>query len=353
MKRLLTFLTFFLFVAIAIDADEQKSVKLDDGHIREQIRLGFCNIFVTKIGSDDDGNAKVSIEVENLDETNIIILFGHAYPERELKKLSPSITYDKNFPGTKGLRNIDTYRNIRNVIFVEPSEKSMLPEIQVKDGEIQLCRLPLYIAQYKDKKFLGANIGRNKLLLMEKQILELELQVEARPDEDLIRLEKDVNMLIEELTKISFCNHPKHKPSLEKQETPYKERILKINSEIDDIVTRHKWSSSDRGYKMYSELKQKIDSIDFKSYEKDCGKHRRSIIPTEGCKYCNLSPQQIFHKLDDYYKKIYSSSNRKATKESVISDVNLLYGCRKHSASWKKSAYNARITDRYNRINNF
>lgn len=356
MKQLLTFIIVFLFATTVTFADEQKRVKLDDGHLREQVRLGFCNIFVTKVETDDEGNAKVSIEVENLDETNIIILFGHAYPEKDLKKLSPSITFDKNFPGTKGLRNIDTYRKIRNVIFVEPSEKSMLPEIQVKDGEIQLCRLPLYIAQYKDKRFLGANLGRNKLLLMEKQILELEIQVEVKPDEDFIRLEKDANMLIEELSKITFCNHPRHKPTLEKQETPYKERILKINSEIDDIVARHKWSSSDRGYQRYSELKQKIDTIDFKAYEKECGRKHSSDGASKSvasCKYCNLSPQQIFHKLDDYYKKIYSSSNRKATKGSVMADVNLLYGCRHHSASWKKSEYNARITDRYNRINNF
>lgn len=360
MKRLLIFMSFFFFAVIGSYADEQQRVKLDDGHTKEQVRLGYCNIFVTKVDSDDDGNAKVTVEIENLDETNVIILFGHAYPEKELKKLSPSITFDKNFPGTKGHRNIDTYREARNVIFIEPSEKSMLPEIQVKSGEVQLCRLPLYIAKYKDKSVFGASTGRNKMLLMEKQILELEIEVEVKPDEDYVRLEGECNSLIEEISKQTFCNNPKHKSSLGSQEAPYKTRIGKIETEIDEIVNRHNWYTSDRGYQRYNALKQKLDAIDFTAYEGDCGKHR--IIPPRprhSCKYCNSSLQQIYHKLDDYYKKIYNSSNRKATKESVMADVNLLYkcctdgNCSKHASSWNSSEYKSKITDRYNRISNF
>ena len=363
MKRLLIFISFLFFAIIESYADEQQRVKLDDRHIKEQVRLGYCNIFVTKVDSDDDGNAKVTVEIENLDETNVIILFGHAYPEKELKKLSPSITFDKNFPGTKGYRNIDTYREARNVIFIEPSEKSMLPEIQVKSGDVQLCRLPLYIAKYKDKNLLGENNGRNKVLLMEKQILELEIEVEVKPDEDYVRLEGECNSLIEEIGKQTFCNHPKHKTSLESQESPYKTRIDKLKMEIDEIVNKHNWYTSDRGYQRYNALKQKLDAIDFTAYEGDCGNpknHRNNPPrPRHSCKYCNSSLQQIYHKLDDYYKKIYNSSNRKATKESVMADVNLLYkcctdgNCSKHASSWNSSEYKSRITDRYNRISNF
>ena len=360
MKRLLIFMSFLFFAAIGSYADEQQRVKLDDGHTKEQVRLGYCNIFVTKVDSDDDGNAKVSVEIENLDETNVIILFGHAYPEKELKKLSPSITFDKNFPGTKGHRNIDTYREARNVIFIEPSEKNMLPEIQVKSGEIQLCRLPFYIAKYKEKSFFGGSNGRNKMLLMVKQILELEIEVE---DEGYVRLEGECNNLIEEISKQTFCNHRKHIPSLENQESPYKTRIGQIKTEIDEIVNRHNWYTSDRGYQRYNALKQKLDSIDFSAYERDCGNSRnhRSIPPRprHSCIYCNSSLQQIYQKLDGYYQKIYISTNRKATKESVMADVNLLYkcctdgNCSKHASSWNSSEYKSKITDQYNRISNF
>ena len=355
MKKLLIFVTFFFLAAISTFADEQKKVKLDDGHTKEQVRLGYCNVFVTRADIDDDGNAKVTVEIENLDESNVIILFGHAYPEKELKKLSPSITFDKNFPGTKGQRNIDTYKEARNVLFIEPSEKIMLPEISVRSAETQLCRLPLYIAKYKDKKFLGTTTRTNKMLLLEKQILELEIEVEVKPDEDFIRLEKECNDLIEDISKQTFCTNSKHKPSLERQEAPYKEKIGKIKSEIDEIISRHNWYTSDRGYQRYNGIKQKLDAINFSSYEGDCGKKHggNKPTPTPGCKYCKLTPQQIYHKLDDYYKKIYSSNNRKAAKDAVMSDVNLLYSCGKHSPVWKNSDYKSKIIDRYNRINNF
>lgn len=355
MKKLLIFVTFFFLAALSTFADEQRKIKLDDGHTKEQVRLGYCNVFVTRADIDDDGNAKVTVEIENLDESNVIILFGHAYPEKELKKLSPSITFDKNFPGTKGQRNLDTYKEARNVLFIEPSEKIMLPEISVRSAETQLCRLPLYIAKYKDKKFLGTTTRTNKLLLLEKQILELEIEVEVKPDEDFIRLEKECNDLMEDISKQTFCTNSKHKPSLERQEAPYKEKIGKIKSEIDEIISRHNWYTSDRGYQRYNGIKQKLDAINFSSYEGDCGKKHGGNKPTPipGCKYCKLTPQQIYHKLDDYYKKIYSSNNRKAAKDAVMSDVNLLYSCGKHSPVWKNSDYKSKIIDRYNRINNF
>ncbi len=363
MKRLFIFMSFFFYAVIGSYADEQQRVKLDDEHTEEQVHLEYCNVFVTKVDSDDDGNAKVTVKIENLTETFVIILFGHAYPEKDLKKLLPSIKFDKRFNGTKGHRDIDAYREGRNEIFIEPAEKKILPEIQVKSGEIKTCRFPLYIAKYRDKNFLSASNGRNKMLLIEKQIFELEIEVEVKPDEDYLRLESECDSLIGEISKQTFCNHPKHKTSLESQEAPYKTRIDKIRTEIDEIVNRHNWYTSDRGYQRYNALKQKLDAIDFTAYEGDCGNSRnhRSNPPRirHSCKYCNSSLQQIYHKLDDYYKKIYNSSNRKATKESVMADVNLLYkcctdgNCSKHASSWNSSEYKSKITDRYNRISNF
>ena len=353
MKRLLIFMSFLFFAALGSYADEEISVKLNDEHTKEQVHLDYCNIFVTKVDSDDDGNAKVTVEIENINEKYVIILFGHAYPEKDLKKLSPSITFDKYFNGTKGDRDIDIYREARNV-FINPPEKSMLPEIQVKSGEVKTCRLPLYFAKTK---------GKNKMLLMNREILELKIEVEVKPDEDYIRIEKECNDLIEEISKQTFCNHPKHKTSLESQEAPYKTRIGNIKKEIDDIINRRWFSNdtSDKGYQRYDALRQKLDTIDFTAYEGDCGNSRNHRgtnppRPRHSCKYCNSSLQQIYHKLDDYYKKIY---NRKATKESVMADVNLLYkcctdgNCSKHASSWNSSEYKSKITDRYNRISNF
>lgn len=351
MKRLLTLATLFFVAALSVFADEQKIIKLDNVHIREQVNMPFCNVFVTWANVDEEGNAKVNIEIENLDESNVIIIFGHAFPEKELKKLSPSITFDKKYPGSKGHRNIDTYKQDQSVIFIEPSEKLALSEVSVRDAAPLICRLPLYIAKYKDKKILVARTGR-KLLLMEKQILELEIEVDQKPDEDFVSLEKEANDLIKRISKQSFCTNKKHSPSLSKQEAPYKDKINRIKSDVDKIISRNNWQTSSWKYVKYNEIKQKLDAIDFSDYERDCGKKHGKPEPV-GCKYCKLTPQQIYHKLDDYYKKIYSSNNRKATKDAVMSDVNLLYSCGKHSPAWKSSNYNSKITERYNRINKF
>lgn len=344
MKKLLIFNVLFLFLAFPAFADEQVGVKLSDEIFKQTVKFANCNIVVTKSNTDYDGNSKVSVEVENRSESGVVLLFGHAYPEKDLKRQIPSIRFDKRYPKTN--RNIEIFNGVKDVLFVEATENRILLQgIQIKKDEKYACRLPFYFAKYKSSK-------RNKLLILEKQILELEIEVEVKPDEDYIRLEDECNTLIEEIGNLTFCPNPKHKPSLDEQKASYLERKNIIITKIDSIVRSHNWFSSDTGYQKYNGLKQKLEVVTFS--EADCGKHSRGTsVPTTKCKYCNLSPQQIFHKLDDYYKKIYSSNNRKATKDSVMADVNLLYNCSKHSGTWKKSEYKSKIEDRYTRINNF
>lgn len=352
MKKFLIFITLFLQVVLFTYADEREGVKLNDKDSKKTIEFVNCNISVTKGETDDDGNTKVTIEIENKDESEVVILFGHAYPEKELKRLSPSIRFDKKkYPRTN--RNIETIKGGKDVLFIEPGENKFFSQgIQIKKEEKYSCRLPFYIAYYKPKSFWTGSNGRNKLQILEKQTLELEIEVEVKPDEDYIRLERECKDLIEEVGKVKFCPNTKHKPSLEEQKAQYIERINKIVVEKNAIINRHKWLSSDNGYKRYDELMQNIGKIKFE--EVDCGRHSSSGTRSrEKCKYCDLSPQQIYHKLDDFYKKIYSSNNRKAAKEGIMSDVNLLYNCSRHSGAWKKSDYKSKITDRYNKICNF
>ncbi len=347
-KHLLTLVLMLMFAGITAYADEQRKIKLDGDHNKETVRLPFCNIFVEMTDQEDEDNARVMVEIENLDESNVIILFGHAYPEKELKRLSPSIRYDKNFPGSKGRRNIDTYREARSVIFIDPSEKKRLPEIMAENEKEQLCRLPLYIAKYKEKGFLSSS----KLLLMEKQIIELEIEVELKPDEDFVRIDSTTTDLIDRIGKQVFCTNSKHRPSLERQERPYKNQIQNLEKEIDEVIARHHWKEDDKGYQRYADIKKKLSAIDFSRYERDCGRRHTTRVAT-GCKYCGLSAQQIYHKLDDYYKMIYNSKDRKAAKENVIAEVELLYSCSSHASKWRNSNYQALINDRYKRISNF
>lgn len=351
MKRRLIFMLCLFFAAIGGYADEQHIVKLGDGHTSESVSLDelrdYCNVLVTVVDAEDDEDAKVTIEIENISESDVFILFGHAYAERELRKLTPSITYDKKFPGTKGKRQIDTYKESRDVHIVRPSKKILLPEINVRRGAPQSCRLPLYFANER---------RTNKLLLMAKQILELVITVEDKTDEDFIRLEKEYTELTDTMGKLTFCTNPQHTPSLDRQEAPFKERINKMIIEIDSIIHRHNWFTSDRGKLRYDSLKQKLTEIDFVKYERDCGNHRSPLPPRHTCKYCNIPLGKIYEKLELYYMKIY---NRQVTKQEVMADVNLLYkccvdaNCSKHAPLWNRSVYKDRIIKYYNRIKNF
>ncbi|WP_455663859.1 hypothetical protein [Phocaeicola sp.] len=350
MIKKLLFLTMFIFAAISTYADEQFKVKLDnDNHSKETIELPYCNIFLAMSEAAEDGNVHVSVEMENLDESNVLILFDRAYIEKVLKKMRPSITYDKIFGGTKGRRTIESCKGLKNVLLVPASEKYKVLDLPGKDGEVLVCRIPIYIAKYKGKSM-------KKLLLLEKQVIELNIEVELKPDEVYLNLNGAYDDLVKELADTVFCTNKRHRPSLEKQKEPYIAQIDSLKKEIDEVIARHNWMSTDKGYKLYDELKCKLDSINLDEREGDCGKHTYS----HRCKYCSLSLQQIYHKLDDYYQKIYSSSDRKAAKSQVMNDVNLLYRCctdatcKRHAREWRKGGeYKSKIIDRYNRIKQF
>ena len=345
----------FLFIALGlclfgltVKADEQKKVSLSNDHTQETISLGYCNIFATLNNTGDDSYAEVTVELENLDESKMLILFDQAYSEKSIKKLKPSIVFDKKFGGTKNKRIIDPYNNPMNVVMLlKPSEKQSLPAVTVNNEQAAKCRIPIYIAKFKGKK---------KLILLEKQVIELDIEAELKPTKEFLSLSSECDKLENEIKRTVICTNSKHKASASKQKEPYEKRIVALKEKIDNAVAAHNWSSGDAGYKRYNGLKVRLDNVDFR--EGDCGKHGR---PRDGhtCSYCSLSLQQIYHQLDDIYKKIYSSSNRKEAKTGVMNQVNALYqcctaaDCAKHAAAWKKGGdYKTKIIERYNRIKN-
>lgn len=335
--------------SLASWADEQRKVTLDDSHAQEMIKLAYANIFITKGETDANDRADIRIEIENLDETNVLLVFGHAFPEKELKKLSPKITFDKQFGGTKGKRMIETFKyNNMQVSLVEPSDKFAASAFQVQVGETTNCRIPIYVAKYKGK-------NKKNVILLEKQVLELELIVKA--DEDIIRLTEAYQALVAEVDTLVFCTDAKHQ---EEQKQPYEERIEKMKAEIENIMSSRGWAESSANYQKYNDLKKQVEAIDLSAVPTETCSQHRTVARGHSCKYDSYSLQEIYHKLDDYYKKIYNSSDRKAAKAEVMADVNLLYrcctdpNCRQHAAAWRRGGdYKNRIIDRYNRINNF
>ena len=352
MRRTILFIFTFCFVCLLAMADEQKKVLLSNDQNEKTIELGYCNIFARLNAEDESGT--VNIELENLDESNVLIVFDRAYPEKVIKKMSKSmsIVYDKTFGGKAKNRLIDPCSTpMEGVQLVKPSDKEQLTEVTVNNGENTVCLIPIYIAKQKGKK----------VMLLEKQLIELNIEADLKPSAEYIAMEGKFTDLEKEISRQTFCPNPKHATSLEKQKSVYVKKIDDMKTEIDQLIASHNWKEEDGGYIRYTALKNKLDAIDLSSRERDCGRHRgnRGGGGGHNCSYCSLSLQQIYHKMDDYYKKIYSSSDRKAAKAKVIKEVNALYqcctdpACSKHASAWKSGGeYKNKIIERYNRISN-
>ena len=349
MKKILLLFTLLFTATLTKMADEQKSVNLSSDHTQQTVALSYMNIFVTL--EDNDGETgKVKVELENLSESKALLLFDRAYDEKTVKKMPVSMTFDKTFGGTKNKRVIDPYEQASQPMMLKPSDKFTLPLVEVQGGTPAVCRLPIYIAKFKGKKM-------NKLILMEKEVIELSIEVELKPSAEYLGLKDEVDALSRS---ISICPNSKHQPSEAKQRESYQDKINSLKQKIDAAIQSHGWPSNSRAYARYNELKSTLDAIDLDSHVRDCGRHK-GATPRKGhsCSYCSLSLQQIYHQLDDIYKRIYSSSDRKAAKAKVMSQVNALYrcctdsSCSKHASSWKSGGggYKSKITERYNRIN--
>lgn len=360
MKRF--FLTYIMLGMVVANAfcDEQKDITLSDDHNEEFVTLpSLCNIFAS-LKVNDEENGTLTLQIENIGEEYTLLFFGADFNEKYLKRLNPKITYHKIFGGSKGKRLTDYSRDIDGLKKIDPSEKRVLVSKEVGNGALQTIRFPIYIAKYKGTK-------RNAIELMEKQVVELNIRVELKPDEDYIRLSEEVSKYIERLEDKPLCTHKRHRATLEQQKDFYSRQREGITEQIDSILRAHtNWFKGDRGYEKYDSLHIALQSIDLDSPKyrtANCGKaslHKSSPKPKakHSCKYCGLSLAQIYHRLEDYYQKIYSSSNRTATKKAVIGDVRTLYNCcidddcRKHASEWRKGgSYKNKIVDRYNRIN--
>lgn len=346
MKKLFFFTLFGFFFVLSAAADRQAKVRLSESKTSATIESTFYKVIVHTGTIDNDGITPIFIECENLDILHPIVFFAQTYTEKELKR-NPSvrIKYDRLFPGTRGRRLTDTCGVFLKDCLIKPLQKDTIAKAGVRDFETRTIRIPIYIAKY----------SRRKIVLMEKQVLELEIMLE---DETFMRLKTKCDNLIRKTNALSFCPNPAHKPSLEDQEAPIKFEINSLKEEIREArKNRGLYDKHLDG--PYNVLIKKLDAINFQKLEHDCGEHVSVTPPpppsvsAKSCKFCNLTPQEIYHKLDDINKKIYTSDNRKAVKEEVMKDVELLYNCSKHSPAWKQSKYKDKIIKLYEKIKGY
>lgn len=341
MNKLLLVLSIFIAFCNSAMADEQRKVTLNSDTNKEQmIELPYANIFVSIKGIDDDGNANISIEVENIHEANSLILFDRAYDEKTIKKMKPSLIYDKIFGGSKGARVIENGKDIKSMFRIRSSEREEVTSLMA-DGEHNLtCRMPIYIAKNKDKK--GA-----KLLLLEKTVLELDIEVQIKPDEVYLNFNDTYNQLIEDIQKEKFCTNKNHKgTSYQKLKKQYEDKIAELKDQITNTVKTRDYKPSSNGYKKFMEIAEKLDSIDIESYKVDHCSLDAVATPAHSCKYCNLSYKQLHDKLQNIYIQIHNGKN----KASFMAEVKAIKACIDSNKKRKNDGARARCLKDYEDI---
>lgn len=348
----------FLFLSFVITgyADEKKTIKLDDkDHKKEIIETENFNIILElKKLEKNEYDVKIDVELENLDESKILSIFDKAYDEKQLKKMQPSIIYEKYYPGSKENRKIEACDGIKRPFYLKPSEKDLIMTLSGRHQDVTKFELPIYITK-EDLKIRGFKGGPIKdieqLVLKQKETIELEIDVELKVGEEYYQIVKECDNLLNDLKDTMFCTNAKHVPTLDEQKSGFQKRLDSLKDIIDKNLKKYSWSDDNRNT-AYNKLKNKLDSIDLSKKEHDCGKH--VIKPKmHSCQYCNTDLKQISYNLDDIYQTIYNSSNKRAEKEKYKAKVNAMYNCAKRRKDWKRSEYKSQIEEFYNKISQF
>lgn len=347
-KRFLLAVFTGLLLSFNLFADEQRKITLNnEEHTQEIVELPYCNIIATLKEVDENDNVTINVELENIQESKIIILFDRAYNEKELKKQRPSIRYHKIYPGDKGKRVIDFCSHVSNPVYLKPYSKVNLQKLDMTSDSVVTCRLPIYIAESKKKDLLNFQFS-NKLRLQELQVIELEIHVKLKPDEEYINLTNAYNQLLEEISKETFCRNKNHRGmSCMALIKKYKDKIEQIKGRVDKIVRERNYFTTDKKYKIFMEISQKLDAIDFESkVVKSCSNDRKRIAHT--CRYCSWSDEQIYRRLENIYIDIH---NGKKNQQSVMGEVEALHNCYVKNAKRKRNEnYKSRIAAYYNKI---
>lgn len=341
---------------IPLYANEQRTVVLNNiDHKTDTVHLSFCNLYFTMCESAVDGQNDIPIIVENLDETNTIVLFNKPYDEKSLKDMTPSIGYDKVFGGQKRClfsgynkgRITDKCSDISCNHFIHPLKIKHIATLRREDNSQTSYRLPMYIAHYKKS-------NAKKILLLEKIVIELQINITIKPDKVYLRLNQEYDNLMNDIKNTIFCTNIHHKgKAYSDVHVEFERRRQVLRNSIMEVMAARDYESHPtyRGYQQYKHLLDQIEAIDFSVYYvTSCPYDQKPpVTPSaHNCKYCSLSYKDIYQRLVNYFIDIY---NGKKNKNQIINDVEALYNCfKKNKKRGSNDSYIAGIEKYYKQI---
>ena len=110
--------------------------------------------------------------------------------------------------------------------------------------------------------------------------------------------------------------------------------------------------SSDKGYKQFAGILEKLNAVNLDSLTvASCKSDRKVSKPkaqtTHNCRYCSLSIAEIYKKMEAYYIDLH---NGKKTKGQIMGDVDELYSCAQKNSKRATGSYMSRISTYYSKI---
>lgn len=355
MKKIFLAVLCCLLGATATWADEEKNVSLSGDHKSEVLNLGFCNILVTLVNAEaDEPTAKVLVEIENLGETNQLVIFDRAYDAKALKKLPKKMKFGFNERVISPFSYAPTDGSGKQMLLINPSEKRSLPTVMVGEDGAE-CTLPIYTGKMMKQGFFI--FGSKNLVLLDRYTLKLNITAEMKPSQEFLNLQSAYQSLKNDLSSTTFCNNRSHRQSLEAQKAPFKQRLDDLTAKLDAAISSHGGADA-AAARRYVALKNDVtNNIVLDNHVGDCGRHSVPVPSAHQCSYCSWTLQQIYQEMDRIYRAIYNSSDRQAAKASNMSKVNALYQCctdakcTRHKNEWSRGGTTKNnIVRCYNRI---
>ncbi len=293
--------------------------------------------------------SRVKIEIENIIEGYTLLMFNSPVDVDKLKKQKPSIRFDKGYGPTP--ETVDPSNKLRNQEEIGYSKSKSINFTVEKQDTVKFA---FYLAKKEKRGFLFWR--KDVYSILAKATITLPITVQMT-DPEYDSFYEEYQRLKKDIKEARLCKHPRHRPTFQEQAKPFEERKATLWKEINSITKERFNTYSDEKLRQLRD--DSIASIDIRSLAvENCGDSHVYSTPHR-CKYCGYSLEQIYNKLDKYYRKLYNINNRKELKASIIDDINLLYRCctdkrcRNHSNAWKTSEYAPKITDIYQRISRF
>lgn len=340
-KRIFLLISISLVTVLSAHADRTFTFNLNADKMSDtKIYPGLCSV-TAKV----DDNGKLVVILKNISEEGYSLhLFKHEFSKKQLKNrkisvakgLSSLLNYDKTY-------HLDDFAEDNYKIDVDDSENII--EVSVPDNTSLTYKLPVYVSVKVKKGFLFWKKTINEIRNLENLNLEININLEKKLSEEVLRLGRECEELINEINNASICNKTGNHSNGWTSKKDWENKIKELEQSINELYANNELFDIDTDGKYCNELKEKLEKIELTT--SNCPKHKEPVIPTHGCKYCKMSMEEINTQIRKIYNNMRNSNNHQKIKEEHMKEVQDMYKC--STSSKRSKAQNANIRDRIKR----